>query len=67
MPGLASALAAEGSYDIGLIDAQTESVLLQTELEIRAPIRARIAWPIAPRLWMVPRESWMPDVCGEDG
>jgi hypothetical protein len=61
---VARALAAEDSYDIGLIDAQTESVPLQMELEIAPPIHGEATWPIAPRLWMVPRESWLPDGCG---
>ncbi len=62
---VARALATEGSYDIGLIDAQTESLPLQMELDIAPPIHGEATWPIAPRLWMVPRESWLPDVCGE--
>lgn len=63
---VARTLAAEGSYDIGLIDAQTEAVALETELEIAPPIGGESSWLIAPRLWMVPRANWMPDVCGED-
>jgi Mrp family chromosome partitioning ATPase len=62
---VASALAAEGSYDIGLIDAQTEASSLHTELEIARPVAGGANWPIAPRLWMVPRESWLPDGCGQ--
>jgi hypothetical protein len=61
---IATALAQEGRYDIGLIDAQPEAEPLQTELRIPSPNRGEVSWPIAPRLWMVPRQSWLPDVCG---
>jgi hypothetical protein len=57
---IASALAQENRYDVGLIDAQPEAVSLQTQLRIPSPNRAEATWPIAPRLWMVPRQSWLP-------
>ena len=61
---VATALAQEDRYDVGLIDAQPDSRSLQMELRLPAPNRAEVAWPIAPRLWMVPRQSWLPDAGG---
>lgn len=61
---IAKALAQEDRYDVGLIDAQPDSVSLQTQLRISSANRAEATWPIAPRLWMVPRQSWLPDGCG---
>ena len=61
----ARALAEENRYDVGLIDAHPDSVLLQNQLQIPPPNRAEATWPIAPRLWMVPRQSWLPDACGQ--
>ena len=58
---VAKALAEEGRYDVGLIDAYPDSAPLQTQLQIPSPSRAEANWPIAPRLWMVPRQSWLPD------
>jgi Mrp family chromosome partitioning ATPase len=62
---VATALAEESRYDVGLIDADTGPVRLQTLLQIPSPIRAEATWPIAPRLWMVPRQSWLPDAGGQ--
>jgi hypothetical protein len=62
---VAGALAEEGRYDVGLIDAYPDSVPLETKLQIAAPNPAEATWLIAPRLWMVPRESWMPEDCGQ--
>ena len=62
---VAKALAEEDRYDVGLIDAQPGSVPLQTQLQIPAPNCAEANWPIKPRLWMVPRQSWLPDACGQ--
>jgi Mrp family chromosome partitioning ATPase len=62
---VARALAEEDWYDVGLIDAHPNSVPLQTQLQIPSPNRAEATWPIAPRLWMVPRQSWLPDASGE--
>src|ERR1019366_9579812 len=59
-----TALAEEGRYDVGLIDAHPDAVPLQTQLQIPPPNSAE-AWSIAPRLWMVPRQSWLPDACGQ--
>jgi Mrp family chromosome partitioning ATPase len=61
---IATALAQENRYDVGLIDAQMDSLSLQTQLRISSPNRAEATWPIAPRLWMVPRQSWLPDASG---
>jgi hypothetical protein len=58
---VAQSLADEGRYDIGLIDANPESVPLQTELQLPSASRPEVAWPITPRLWMAPRQSWLPD------
>ena len=58
---VAKVLAAEGKYDVGLIDAHSDSVHLQTHLQIPSAQRAEPTWPIAPRLWMVPRQNWLPD------
>jgi hypothetical protein len=62
---VARVLAEEDRYDVGLIDAHSDSVPLQTKLQIPSPNRAEASWPMAPRLWMVPRQSWLPDTCGQ--
>jgi hypothetical protein len=62
---VAGALAEESRYDIGLIDAYPDSVPLETRLQIPSPNPAEATWPIAPRLWMVPRQSWLPEECGQ--
>jgi len=62
---VAGALAEESRYDVGLIDAYPDSVPLETKLQIPSPKPAEATWPIAPRLWMVPRESWLPEDCGQ--
>ena len=61
---IARTLAAEDRYDVGLIDANPDSFPLQNRLQIPPPHRAEATWPIAPRLWMVPRQSWLPDTGG---
>ena len=61
---VARALAAEGRYDVGLIDAHPDSVPLETQLQIPSPNPAEATWQIAPRLWMVPRQSWLPNAGG---
>ena len=61
---VARALAAEGRYDVGLIDAHPDSVPLETQLQIPPPNPAEATWQIAPRLWMVPRQSWLPNAGG---
>jgi hypothetical protein len=58
---VARALSEEGRYDVGLIDAYPNSVLLQTELQIASPSHAESSWTIAPRLWIVSRQHWLPD------
>ena len=58
---VATALAAIGSYDVGLIDAQLQPDALHTQLEIPAGNRAETSWLIAPRLWLTPRRSWLDD------
>ncbi len=63
---VAKTLAEEDRYDVGLIDANAhpDSVPLQGQLQIASPSRAEADWPIAKRLWMIPRQSWLPDGCG---
>lgn len=61
---VAQSVAEQGRYDVGLIDAHSESVALQTELKIPSASRTESNWAITPRLWMVPRESWLPDASG---
>jgi len=58
---VATALAATGSHDVGLIDAQLQSDALHTQLQIPAGNRAETSWLIAPRLWLTPRRSWLDD------
>jgi Mrp family chromosome partitioning ATPase len=60
---IATALSEEDRYDVGLIDAQLDSTPLQSKLRIASPNNAEATWPIAPRLWMVPRQSWLKDAC----
>ena len=67
---LAKALASEGKYDVGLIDASSDAVPLQRRLQVEAPDHsrdhsrdhspdhARDIWPVASRLWLVPWQSW---------
>jgi hypothetical protein len=62
---VAAALAEESRYDIGLIDAYPDSVPLETKLQIPSPDPAEATWLIAPRLWMVPRQSWLPEDSGQ--
>jgi hypothetical protein len=58
---VATALAATGSCDVGLIDVQLQSECLHTQLQIPAGNRAETSWLIAPRLWLTPRRSWLDD------
>jgi len=55
---VASVLAGEGSYDVGLIDAGSGPILLQHELDIAAPDNGEATCPVASRLWLAPRQSW---------
>lgn len=61
----ARVLAQEGRYDVGLIDANPDAVPLQTQLEVAPTVRPEATWPIAPRLWLVPRQSWLPASQGQ--
>ncbi len=63
---VARTLAEEDKYDVGLIDANAhpDSVPLQAQLQIASPSRPEADWPIAKRLWMIPRQSWLPAACG---
>jgi Mrp family chromosome partitioning ATPase len=62
---VATALAEENRYDVGLIDAHSDPALLQTQLHIPVPNKAEATWPIASHLWMVPRQSWQPEPRGQ--
>ncbi|MBZ5656320.1 MAG: hypothetical protein LAO56_13700 [Acidobacteriia bacterium] len=57
---VARALAEEGRYDVGLIDANPSGVPLQTQLDLALTAHPETAWPIGPRLWLVPRQNWLP-------
>lgn len=57
---VALALAEAGSHDVGLIDARMQSAPLHEELQIPAG-HDDDSWLIAPRLWLVPRGSWLND------
>ena len=61
----ARVLAEEGRYDVGLVDANPDAVPLQTQLEVAPTVRPEATWPIAPRLWLVPRQSWLPASHGQ--
>jgi Mrp family chromosome partitioning ATPase len=57
---IARVLADEGRYDVGLVDASPGATALQNQLDVATSRRAETSWPIAPRLWLVPRQSWLP-------
>lgn len=58
---IASTLAEEHKYDIGLIDAGFDNNPLQQQLEIPAPSIPKVSWQVSRRLEMVPRQSWWPE------
>lgn len=58
---VAQVLAEEGTHDIGLIDASPASLPLETQLGIAPATTTDPAWSVAPHLWFVPRQNWMPD------
>jgi Mrp family chromosome partitioning ATPase len=61
---VATVLADEDRYDVGLIDANPESLPLETRLKISVASRDEPTVTIGPRLWLVPRQSWLPAPCG---
>lgn len=61
---VAKVLADDGEYDVGLIDTNSDPVPLEARLRIPAPDTPLTTWPIGPRLWMVPRQSWLADTRG---
>ncbi len=61
---VAKVLAEEDQYDIGLIDAHSDTVPLQTHLQVEPPNLPLTTWPMGPRLWLVPRQSWLADSRG---
>lgn len=62
---VARSLAEDNSCDVALIDAHTGSIPLQTQLQIQPSNRAEATWLMSPHLWMVPRESWLPNARGQ--
>lgn len=56
---VARALSEGSRYDVGLVDANPDAVPLQTQLDVAPTPRPEAIWPIAPRLWLVPRQSWL--------
>jgi hypothetical protein len=56
---VAQVLAEESQCDVGLIDASPESLPLETQLRLEPPETPDSAWPIAPHLWLVPRQNWI--------
>jgi len=54
---VARVLVDEAGYDVGLIDASSDSMLLQHQLQI-SPQNGEVTWPVASRLWLAPRQSW---------
>ena len=62
---VARTLAEEGRYDVGLVDASPDAVPLQTRLEVAPTLRPEVSWPMARRLWLVPRQSWLPSGEGQ--
>lgn len=56
---VAHALAAEGRYDVGLVDANPGAVPLQTQLDVAPSLSSETTWLIAPRLWLVPSQNWV--------
>jgi len=57
---VATTLADIGAHDVGLIDAGLQSTPLHTHLEIE-PDGHSEARALGPRLWLVPRWSWLSD------
>lgn len=56
---VARALAEEGRYDVGLVDASPGTLPLQSQLNVPPTLQPEPAWPIASRLWLVPRQNWL--------
>jgi Mrp family chromosome partitioning ATPase len=56
---VATVLAESRSYDIGLIDANTETPSLHSQLQLDPPSPDNATWPVAPHLWTVPRQNWL--------
>lgn len=58
---VARALAEEGKYDVGLIDANSNAAPLEQQMQIPASAHAKVTWAVSPRLWLVPLQSWWPE------
>jgi len=48
----------EGKYDVGLIDGTVDASPLHAQLQISLPQGGQARRAIAPRLWLVARDSW---------
>jgi len=57
----ARVLAAAGQYDVGLFDATSTKASLPEALQIAPPANVDEPWPLARRLWLIPRQSWLPE------
>jgi Mrp family chromosome partitioning ATPase len=57
---VARTLAEDGRFDIGLVDASPGTLPLHTRLEIAPTPHAESSWPLGPRLWLVPCQTWLP-------
>ena len=55
---LAKALASQGKYDVGLIDASSDLIPLHQQLRIPVSVHSDSTWMISSRLWLVSRQSW---------
>jgi hypothetical protein len=62
--GFAPVEASTATATLCLEVANPDGTLLQTELQMAPPNRVEATWPIAPRLWMAPRQSWATDAGG---
>jgi Mrp family chromosome partitioning ATPase len=58
---VATTLAESHRYDVGLIDANTEAVSLQRQLQLDPPSPDNATWLAAPHLRIVPRQNWLQD------
>jgi len=58
---VATVLAEEGRYDVGLIDAGSGQIPLADELRVPSPANGGVPWAVAQRLWLIPRECWCQD------
>ena len=55
---LARLLAADGKFNVGLLEASSSEFSVAGQLHLPMPADVSSPWLIAPRLWVAPRESW---------